>query len=310
MLFCLQCSGDLENCSEDEIRTFLRLKPSLLRETKELFVKKGFIGDSWSILNWEKRQYTVEYKQQERHREKRAELGLPRRRWINPRVRERVMERDGKFCVYCTSKDNLTLDHIIPETKGGDCTESNLVVSCRACNARKRGFTIGQAGMSYRENYTPPNGSALLDNNKQTPSKPLASTDTDTDTDTEDKSISSPSPQSGEGPVPENEDSELLERYTQEERSQIEEAFRCIATTRRTGKLAESIKRAELKYWDTFEKWKVLTGITTYLDKALHTYGKRENYLRGIIRNASQNEIKVPYRKPESADPYSKVKEL
>jgi hypothetical protein len=59
--------------------------------------------------------------------------------------------------------------------KGGDNSEQNLVACCRQCNAKKREFTIEQAGMKYVEGYIPPKGS----------SKPLASTDTDTDTDTE-----------------------------------------------------------------------------------------------------------------------------
>lgn len=139
--------------------------------------------NSIRVVNWDKRQYTPEYKQQERHREKRQELGLSRRAWINPKVREFVLARDNYMCVYCNSASNLTLDHIIPEIKNGDNSTENLVVACRVCNAKKREFTIEQAGLSYREGYNPPPGCKRQASLKQAPTKPQASTDTDTDTD-------------------------------------------------------------------------------------------------------------------------------
>lgn len=165
---------DLLGCDEDQAKAIM----SAFVEMEMLEVQ----DDAYHVKNWDKRQFTAEYHQQERHREKREALGLPRRRWINEKVRDAVMQRDGEACVYCSSETNLTLDHIIPEIKGGDNSESNLVVACRACNAKKREFTIEQAGMSYRPGYIPPV--------KQAPSKPLASTDTESYiyTDTKDSS--------------------------------------------------------------------------------------------------------------------------
>lgn len=55
-------------------------------------------------------------------------------------LRERVFERDGHRCVYCGQffpENQLTLDHVEPQLRGGDRSEGNLVTACRACNTRK-----------------------------------------------------------------------------------------------------------------------------------------------------------------------------
>lgn len=95
-----------------------------------------------------------------------------------------------------------------------------------------------------------------------------------------------------------------MARYSEPEQSSIREVFKCLATTRKTGRMSENIKTVELKYWDTHEKWKVMAGIQTYLDKGCHTEGKGENYLRGIIRNARANYPK----KTETSDAYKGIR--
>ena len=56
---------------------------------------------------------------------------------IPPEVRLAVYARDGHRCVECDAAEDLTLDHIIPWSKGGPDTEDNLRVLCRSCNSRK-----------------------------------------------------------------------------------------------------------------------------------------------------------------------------
>ena len=48
-----------------------------------------------------------------------------------------VFDRDGYQCVYCGSSENLTLDHIIPITKGGSDDQDNLACCCKCCNSSK-----------------------------------------------------------------------------------------------------------------------------------------------------------------------------
>jgi 5-methylcytosine-specific restriction endonuclease McrA len=59
---------------------------------------------------------------------------------IPPNLRRRVIERDGLRCVYCgvdLNKNEIHLDHVIPEAQGGPTSFNNLQVTCRKCNLEK-----------------------------------------------------------------------------------------------------------------------------------------------------------------------------
>ena len=60
-----------------------------------------------------------------------------KRRSISPQKRQRVYERDAYRCVTCGGYERLTLDHIIPVSRGGGNEESNLQTMCLACNMKK-----------------------------------------------------------------------------------------------------------------------------------------------------------------------------
>ena len=55
---------------------------------------------------------------------------------LNKPNRSRIYKRDGYECVYCGSKKNLTLDHVIPKSRGGSNEWTNLVTSCFRCNLK------------------------------------------------------------------------------------------------------------------------------------------------------------------------------
>ena len=55
-------------------------------------------------------------------------------------LRQRVIERDGLWCVYCDedlTDAEIHMDHVIPESQGGETTYNNLQVTCRKCNLAK-----------------------------------------------------------------------------------------------------------------------------------------------------------------------------
>lgn len=53
-------------------------------------------------------------------------------------VREYLLEKWGRSCVYCGAKDTrLEIEHIIPRSKGGSDRVSNLTIACHKCNQKK-----------------------------------------------------------------------------------------------------------------------------------------------------------------------------
>ena len=64
--------------------------------------------------------------------------------------RKNIYIRDGYTCQYCGkvfSARDLTLDHVIPKSRGGSSRWENLVAACNACNRRKDDKTTDEAGM-------------------------------------------------------------------------------------------------------------------------------------------------------------------
>jgi 5-methylcytosine-specific restriction endonuclease McrA len=64
--------------------------------------------------------------------------------------RTRIYRRDQNQCVYCGSNKDLTLDHVMPKSRGGGNDWTNLVTSCFRCNLRKGNRTPDEAKMSMR----------------------------------------------------------------------------------------------------------------------------------------------------------------
>jgi len=51
--------------------------------------------------------------------------------------RKNVLIRDHHSCTYCGARDDLTIDHIVPASKGGEWSWTNLTTACAKCNNRK-----------------------------------------------------------------------------------------------------------------------------------------------------------------------------
>ena len=65
-----------------------------------------------------------------------------------PFSKKNVLIRDGFKCAYCGAKrEKLTIDHIIPKSRGGKTNFDNCVSSCKPCNNRKGGKTPREARM-------------------------------------------------------------------------------------------------------------------------------------------------------------------
>jgi len=66
-------------------------------------------------------------------------------------TRFNVFLRDRFTCQYCSSHSDLTFDHIVPRSKGGQTTWENVVAACSPCNLRKGNLTTDQAHMYPRQ---------------------------------------------------------------------------------------------------------------------------------------------------------------
>lgn len=56
-------------------------------------------------------------------------------------LKKKIIHRDNYRCLRCGSKNNLTIDHIIPVSRKGDKSNNNLQTLCEKCNTWK-GDTI------------------------------------------------------------------------------------------------------------------------------------------------------------------------
>lgn len=62
--------------------------------------------------------------------------------------RRNILKRDGFRCQYCGTKSHeLTIDHIIPKSRGGSDSWDNLVSACKSCNNKKADRTPEEAGI-------------------------------------------------------------------------------------------------------------------------------------------------------------------
>jgi 5-methylcytosine-specific restriction enzyme A len=81
-------------------------------------------------------------------RERRKAKELRESQWWKQKIGE------GK-CHYCEnsySKAELTMDHILPISRGGKTSKGNVVVACKACNNKKKWMTPAEMILSSHDN--------------------------------------------------------------------------------------------------------------------------------------------------------------
>ncbi len=63
-------------------------------------------------------------------------------------TRKNILRRDSHKCAYCGKTDLvLTIDHILPRSRGGEDSWENLISACPKCNSKKGDRTPTEAGM-------------------------------------------------------------------------------------------------------------------------------------------------------------------
>lgn len=90
-------------------------------------------------------------------------IRLPYQRLMaNAVTRRAVFTRDNHTCAYCKSKEHLTVDHILPQSREGKDEWENLITCCLRCNLKKGNRTPKEAGMQLHfQPYKPYNKISL-----------------------------------------------------------------------------------------------------------------------------------------------------
>jgi 5-methylcytosine-specific restriction endonuclease McrA len=83
---------------------------------------------------------------------------VPREAHRRKITRRAVFARDGWTCQYCGGvRGTLTLDHVIPRSRGGPSSWDNIVTCCAPCNRRKGDRLPRHAGMKLMSEPRAPN---------------------------------------------------------------------------------------------------------------------------------------------------------
>jgi 5-methylcytosine-specific restriction endonuclease McrA len=91
-----------------------------------------------------------------------AFVKLPRDRHRRKITRRAVFARDDWTCQYCGARTGLTVDHVIPRSKGGSSDWSNIVACCAPCNRRKGDRLPKQANMHPARAPGPPSPNVFI----------------------------------------------------------------------------------------------------------------------------------------------------
>ncbi len=90
--------------------------------------------------------------------------------------RRNIYLRDNYTCQYCgrrPPREDLTIDHIIPRSRGGRSTWDNVVLACLECNVRKGSRTPEESGMRLIHGPRRPHWLATLRHTLKGPSRPI-----------------------------------------------------------------------------------------------------------------------------------------
>ena len=113
-------------------------KPLEVISWQEAFVLT-YVGKAWAV------EYTEMWVSSARERFKIPSIialykFIDKKYFTLPCTRKNILVRDEGTCQYCNTRyaeSELTIDHVIPRSKGGATTWDNVVAACIGCNQRK-----------------------------------------------------------------------------------------------------------------------------------------------------------------------------
>ena len=98
------------------------------------------------------------------------------KKWKTPRFRKKVLfNRDNWMCQFCAIKlnwESITIDHVMPSSRGGQTTWLNCVAYCKPCNRMKANKTPDEAGMKLLNRPAMPSSLHFWDTHKSSANHP------------------------------------------------------------------------------------------------------------------------------------------
>ncbi len=152
-----------------EFRTSFVREPSVLKHYPALVLNADFRPLSYyplSLWPWQEAikavfldRVTILAEYEQVVRSQRSAIRIPSvvvlKDYVKPQkrvafTRFNLFLRDEFCCQYCSSKGDLTFDHVVPRSKGGVTSWENVVAACSPCNLRKGNKSLKQSGMHLR----------------------------------------------------------------------------------------------------------------------------------------------------------------
>lgn len=90
--------------------------------------------------------------------------------------RKNIYIRDSHTCQYCGAKppkEQLTIDHVLPRSRGGRSTWENVVLACQDCNSRKGDRLLPDLPMKLSRKPKRPSWFAAMRSSLGKPDKPI-----------------------------------------------------------------------------------------------------------------------------------------
>ena len=116
------------------------------------------LGDPFRVLRGGVQRQSGQQSRIELHPIVAVRGAIPSRAWrqVPTLSNPKLFARDRQLCAYCGGHfhvDDLTREHIVPTSRGGQDTWMNCITACRTCNGRKGSRLPEESGMNPR--YVP-----------------------------------------------------------------------------------------------------------------------------------------------------------